>query len=69
MSGLTTWLPERVESLLPHTAASACIAPSTYCSSYCDKIKGSCLWLYRYCHISCHGKTTGCGSWHDGHCS
>jgi hypothetical protein len=68
MSGVTTWLSERVESLLPNTAAAACIRPSTYCSSHCDKIDGSCLWLRRTCHISCFGRTHTCGSWHDGRC-
>jgi hypothetical protein len=69
MSGFTTLLSDRVESLLPHSTAAACITPETYCSSYCDDIKGSCLWLYRYCRLSCHGKFEGCGDWYDGRCS
>jgi hypothetical protein len=69
MTNLTTLLAERVESLLPHASAAGCIAPSHYCSSECDKIDGSCLWLHRYCHISCLGRTHTCGSWTTGHCS
>ncbi len=69
MSALTTMLAERVESLLPHASAAGCIAPSHYCSSECDEIKGSCLWLHRFCHISCLGRTHTCGSWFTGHCS
>lgn len=67
MGTLTTLLAERVESLLPATSAAACVGESTWCSSDCDRIKGSCLWLRRTCHYSCFGKPI-CGSWTDGRC-
>jgi hypothetical protein len=67
MRTLSTLLAERVESLIPHTSAAACIPPSPWCSSHCDKIDGSCLWLHRTCHYSCHGGAI-CGSWYTGKC-
>jgi hypothetical protein len=67
MGALSTLLAERVESLLPHTGVAACVPNSPYCSSDCDEIKGSCLWLHRQCHLSCHGKGV-CGSWTTGRC-
>jgi hypothetical protein len=51
MGALSTLLAERIESLIPHTSAAACVPNSPYCSSYCDKIDGSCLWLHRNCHL------------------
>lgn len=67
MRGITTLLAERVESLLPNTAAGACIPSSPWCSSFCDEINGSCLWLWRTCRFSCRGGER-CGSWHVGRC-
>ncbi len=67
MGTLSTLLAERVESLLPHTSAAACVPSSPWCSSYCDMIEGSCLWLHRSCHYSCFGKEV-CGSWYTGRC-
>ncbi len=67
MSTLSTLLAERVESLLPASNVAACVPNSPYRSSDCDLIKGSCLWLHRQCHLSCHGKGV-CGSWTDGRC-
>ncbi len=65
MSGITTLLSERVESLLPHKATAAACT-STWCSSYCDEIHGSCLWLHRYCRVCTGGLV--CGSWSTGFC-
>jgi hypothetical protein len=64
MNGLSTWLSDRVESLLPRTAAAACISPSHYCSQYriCFP-DGSCTWAHSECRISCHGKTVSCRSY------
>ena len=67
MGGLSTLLAERVESLLPHASAAACVGNSTWCSNHCDNIDGSCLWLHHYCHYSCHGRPI-CSSWHTGKC-
>jgi hypothetical protein len=69
MSCLPTLLLTRVESLLPRTAAAACITPSRYCVSevvYRDGVPGR---DHRFCNLSCHGKTTGCGGWMSGNCS
>lgn len=74
MTGMKTLLSEHVESLLPKASAAACIRPSEYCTSRtiaCYRISGYiiCSGEHRYCHISCHGKTTGCGPWYYLYCS
>jgi hypothetical protein len=63
MNGIRTMLSERVESLLPRTAAAACVPYETW-----ESIKGSChdgagTFSYRSCHTSCYGKPV-CGAWH-----
>jgi hypothetical protein len=63
MNGIRTMLSERVESLLPRTAAAACVPYETWSST-----KGSCHdgagdIYYRLCHTSCYGKPV-CGPWY-----
>jgi hypothetical protein len=67
MSSLSTLLAERVESLLPHTSAAACVPHSQYCSQACDRDVDQCFWIHRACHLSCHGQGI-CGSWYAGPC-
>ncbi len=62
MSGIKTLLLERVESLLPRTAAAACVGESTWCS---ERIYGGGGYSCRHCRLSCFGKGI-CSGWH--HC-
>ncbi len=61
MSGITTLLSERVESLLPHKATAAACT-SQWCSST-ETADGA--WLYRYCRLCVH---ITCGLWMGGRC-
>jgi hypothetical protein len=67
MSGLTTLLASRIESLLPRADAAACVPASPWCSgrSTCDS--GHCHHSHRNCHLSCHGKAV-CTGWTGGAC-
>jgi hypothetical protein len=64
MSGLPTLLLTRVESLLPRTAAAACIHSNPGCTQVCTD--GVCH--HKYCYLNCQGTDT-CGPWIGGTCS
>ncbi|HUD39463.1 MAG TPA: hypothetical protein VMR14_21380 [Streptosporangiaceae bacterium] len=56
MNGITTFLSERVESLLPHTPAAACIRASPWCSTTREKDGDCYAYFHKDCHVSCYGK-------------
>ena len=60
MTGISTFLADRIESLLPRTAVAACVPSSPWCSTIAVH-KGNC-WAYFHkdCHLSCHGRPV-CG--------
>ena len=61
MNGVTTWLSDRVESLLPRTTAAACVRPSHYCSAfYVCFSDGQCELAHSECRVSCYGRTVSC---------
>ena len=62
MKGLTTWLSGNVESLLPSTAAAACITPSEHCQTEVIINRGRPETYH-------HGKQTGCTQYTPGGCS
>jgi hypothetical protein len=67
MSGLTTLLATRVESLLPRADAAACVPPSPWCEQKSHVANRHEIYSHRECHFSCHGKSE-CGIWLSGMC-
>jgi hypothetical protein len=62
MKGIATMVSERVESLLPRTAAAACVPYQVWFSlTSCNPGTGYCEYE-RSCHTSCYGKAV-CGPW------
>ncbi len=67
MSGLTTLLAARVESLLPRADAAACVPPSPWCEQMGVEFDHREFFSHRECHLSCRGKSV-CGGWVSGKC-
>jgi hypothetical protein len=68
MNSLTTWLAGTVESMLPSTAAAACVGGRRFCQTEVLVNGGKVETYHRYCTSSCNGKTTGCSGWTPGGC-
>lgn len=66
MGGITTYLVERVESLLPRATVAACVPSSPFCENIRVNGGGGCFaYFHKNCHFSCHGAVI-CGA--EGNC-
>jgi hypothetical protein len=63
MNGITTFLSERVESLLPRAAVAACVPNSPWCSTIREKDGNCYAYFHKNCHLSCHGKAVCTGNY------